>query len=100
MPGIGQVRLTQETQYPFSGSVRIKVEPNVAARFAVDVRIPEWADAAGLRVGEDSFPAIRGTYAHIERDWWPGDTIELDMGLEPRLRHARQQNIQEVARAR
>lgn len=95
LPGVGAVRLTQTTRYPFDGAIAIVIEPAQAGRFAVDVRIPDWADAAELRVGDESYPAASGGYARIDRYWRPGDAIMLDLPLTPRLQHARQHNVQE-----
>src|SRR5205823_4435538 len=37
------VKLVQETRYPWNGAVRMTVKLDMAARFAIHVRIPGWA---------------------------------------------------------
>lgn len=41
--GAHNVRLIQETEYPWDGNVRFEVEPERAQEFAIHVRIPGWA---------------------------------------------------------
>jgi DUF1680 family protein len=95
LPAIGDVRLRQETAYPFAGAIGITVSPPSPARFAIDMRIPDWAAEAVLRVGDDIVPAEPGSYARIDRLWRPGDTIALDLPMAPRVHHAVQRNVQE-----
>ena len=95
LPVVGAVRLRQRTTYPFEGPITIEVVPAVLARFAVDVRIPDWVEHPVLRVGEQSVDAIPGSYARIERDWEPGDVITLDLPMPVRVHHATQRNVQE-----
>jgi len=77
------VELTQQTRYPWDGHVKIIVEPAVSATFDVCVRIPAWCEGAGLKVnGEavDKFEFDKG-YARINREWKPGDMIELELPM-------------------
>ncbi|MGN6269906.1 MAG: glycoside hydrolase family 127 protein [Sphingomonas sp.] len=92
---IGDVQLRQGTAYPFAGAIGITVSPPSPARFAIDVRIPDWATEAVLRVGDDIVPAEPGSYARIDRLWQPGDVIALDLPMPPRVHHAVQRNVQE-----
>lgn len=95
LPGIGKVRLRQDTSYPFEGPVRIEVTPSSMARFAIDVRIPDWVERPVLRVGDETIEAIPGSFARIERDWERGDVITLDLPMPARVHHATQRNVQE-----
>ena len=96
------VKLTQETEYPWDGRVRITVEPEESDQFAILVRIPGWArneavpsdlyrfqdtvpGRAAIRVnGKRVSPAIEKGYARIERRWEGGDTIDLDLPMPVR----------------
>jgi DUF1680 family protein len=95
LPEAGVVQLRQQTAYPFDGPIAIEVTPVSPAHFAVDVRIPDWAEHATLRVGDEMIVAIPGRYARIERDWAPGDVITLDVPMPVRVHHATQHNVQE-----
>jgi DUF1680 family protein len=97
-----KVKLTQTTEYPWRGSVRIAVAPERPARFTLRVRIPVWAQgrpvASDLYEYEDMGPALwsarvggravegaleRGFLA-ITREWRAGDEVELNFGLPVR----------------
>ncbi len=100
------VELVQETNYPWEGAVAINVNPERATRFALRIRIPQrsvseiyTAEPAAdgfvsVRVnGEDFLPHAQHGYAVIERDWKPGDRLELEMRMPVQKVHA----IEEVA---
>jgi len=76
------VRLAQETRYPWEGRVRIQVDPDAERRFALLVRIPEWAGQADLRLNGQSTPVApeRG-FARLDREWKKGDVVELTLPM-------------------
>jgi DUF1680 family protein len=96
------VHLTQATQYPWDGNVRIAVSPQHKGHFTLNLRIPGWArnepvpsdlyrfsDALGetatVRVNGESVPVnpARG-YVSLKRSWQEGDTVELNMPMPVR----------------
>ena len=87
-----KVRLSQETDYPWSGRVRIKVEACGKKEFALKLRIPGWANGASVRVNDQ--PKLTGAeagtpgYAEIRRVWQPGDFVDVDMPMPARLMEA------------
>ena len=96
------VTLTQSTRYPWDGHVKIAVEPDKSARFALRVRIPAWArnepvpgglyrfiDTASpsptLQVnGKPVAIKLEKGYAVLDRRWRQGDTVELDLPMPVR----------------
>ena len=40
LPGVGRVRLTQETDYPWEGTITLTVEETPAVEFGLRLRIP------------------------------------------------------------
>jgi sugar lactone lactonase YvrE len=82
------VKLTEKTNYPFDEKIRITV--NGAGRFPLWLRIPGWCDSAALTVNgasAEGFGARRaGGYARVERDWKPGDIVELRLPMKLALR--------------
>ncbi|MEX2091769.1 MAG: glycoside hydrolase family 127 protein [Pirellulales bacterium] len=83
----GQLRLTQTTNYPWEGRVRIAVDECPATEFALKLRIPGWAESAAIRVNGKpaNIKAQPGSYAEIRRRWKPGDVVELDLAMPARL---------------
>jgi DUF1680 family protein len=95
LAGAGAIRLRQQTPYPFEGPTTIEVTPNAPARFAIDLRIPDWAENPVLRVGSAVFAATPGAYARVERVWTPGDIMTLEVPMPARVHRAVHRNVQE-----
>ena len=98
----GHVALTQTTDYPWNGTVTIKVDPEQAgSSFALRLRIPGWlqqhpvasdlytyTDAPAsytLKVNGSRVKAtVSDGYATISRKWNAGDIVELDLPMNVR----------------
>ena len=99
------VHLRQETNYPWEGRVRLRVEPTQQAEFALRIRIPGWADNRpapsdlyrfaemdnarfALTVnGETVTPEMEKGYAVLPRLWQSGDVVELSLPMAVRRVH-------------
>ena len=83
------VTLTQETNYPNNGKVKIVVEPEKETQFPLSLRIPRWCEEAAVSIysngAETNYIASRGSYYSIKRVWKKGDVIEIDMPMKWRL---------------
>ncbi len=80
-----QISVTQKGEYPFEPHVSFEVKTSKAVEFAVNLRIPAWADGASITVGGKRQAASAGTFAQIERLWKDGDRIELELPMKTRL---------------
>ncbi|MBS1874443.1 MAG: glycoside hydrolase family 127 protein [Acidobacteria bacterium] len=80
------VKLTQETDYPETGEVRMRIESSAPFTAAIRFRVPDWA--SGLRAEVNGEPAALkarpSTWAAIERGWRDGDRIVLRVPLSLR----------------
>jgi DUF1680 family protein len=85
-----RLKLRQETDYPWSGRVKIIVETAPGGVCTIRLRIPGWARGATLSVnGKPSTAALPpGTYFPVSRSWSAGDAIELHLPMPPRLLQA------------
>ena len=81
------VKLIEKTDYPFSGKVSFEVCPAHPVAFPLLLRIPVWAEGAGIQVNgkSASVVAVPGTFARVERTWQAGDTVEIEFPLVPRV---------------
>ena len=81
------IKLSQDTDYPWKGIVKITVEECKNDAFDIKVRIPNWAIGSSLTVnGEAVNTTINpGNFATITRAWKAGDVIVLDMPMEVTL---------------
>ena len=84
------LRVTQQTEYPWKGTVDFTVDPAQTAEFSIFVRIPGWANAAEVSVRAPAPFSPRGEpkpgeYFEIHRRWEPGDKVHIDFQPRPRL---------------
>jgi len=93
------VRLRQETDYPSSGRVRVRLDPTRAARFSLQMRIPSWCADAKVVVNGQPVQRIAGAGAFlaVEREWKEGDTVDLAMAMPWRLVKGRKAQSGRVA---
>ena len=93
----GIVRLTQTTDYPFDGAIRILVKPQRAAQFSIRVRVPAWAAHATIQVNGVDWPgaAVMGTYVALTRVWQENDEITLQFPMPQLLQQKSSRNVQE-----
>jgi len=79
-----RVRVVQETDYPWGGSVRLTLGLDGPARFKLLLRIPGWCEAATLRIAGEAIDVgarLHRGYVWIDRDWRDGDRIDLDLPM-------------------
>lgn len=86
------VGIRQQTNYPWEGDIRLRLESDQPETFTLALRIPGWCRQASLAingVGED-FQAEEG-YARLHRTWSNGDevTLSLEMPVERMAAHPR-----------
>jgi uncharacterized protein len=80
------VHIIEETEYPFRGNIRLRVDAADGAEFSIHLRIPQWAHGAAIRVNGQMQPApAPGTFARIERTWKGGDEVQIEFPMAPRL---------------
>jgi DUF1680 family protein len=79
------VRLAIETDFPKSGAITIKVDPEASEHFTLRLRIPAWSAATTLAVNDQPIAVTPGTYAGIDRQWSSGDRIELKLDVRCRV---------------
>ncbi len=85
----GKVKLTQETNYPWDGKIKIKVEPEKPFFFTMHLRIPGWCrnvrslKDSGLTVISPE-PGLRFSgpqFITVGRERKAGDEIELELDM-------------------
>jgi len=94
-----QVSMTQKSAYPFDGLLLFEVTTSKAAEFAVNFRIPKWAEGASISVNGARVTAavVPGHFASILRKWKTGDRVEIDLPMTMRLEPVDPQHPDTVA---
>jgi DUF1680 family protein len=84
------IALTQQTDYPWDGRVRITIDAAPSGEFSLFLRIPEWTKEATVRINSTGEPARprAGTFHELRRTWKQGDVIDLDLPMPVRLLEA------------
>jgi len=99
----GKIGLDMESDYPWSGDIKLTVAPEKAMGFTIKLRIPGWARNEFLPAGLYHFVeqqpetwsvAVNGQvvdcaldkgYAVVKRTWQPGDIVDLHLPMPVRL---------------
>lgn len=82
-----EVTILEETNYPFSDTIRFVVSAKEKAEFPIYFRIPSWAKGAKAYVnGKSVGKPEAGTYLRIDGEWADADEIELVFPMELTLR--------------
>ncbi|NOY81298.1 MAG: glycoside hydrolase family 127 protein [Kiritimatiellaeota bacterium] len=84
------VAVTQQTRYPWDGTVRFGLDPGPSTRrFGFRIRVPGWCPGATFRInGRTHTPEMLRGYARLEREWRAGDVIECSFPMPVRRLYA------------
>ena len=86
LPGGASVEVVQQTDYPVSGNITVKVLLTKEQQLKVRIRIPEWSKQNQLLVnGEPIANVTPGSYAEVSRIWKSGDAISLTADMRGRI---------------
>ncbi len=80
-----EITITEETDYPFKGSVKLTVNTNKAVRFPIELRIPGWADSATVRFKNNIVHVKNASTYKIKERWRDGDQIFIELPMQLRL---------------
>ena len=102
-----QVKLTQQTNYPWDGDISVTVDKNSAGQFALKLRIPGWVRGQvvpsnlyqydddkrlsyavtvnGEQLAVNGGQLTADGYLTIDRKWKKGDKIQLHFDMQPRV---------------
>lgn len=82
-----KVSLTQSGDYPFADSISFELTASHAKEFALNLRIPEWAQDARIEVNGNRWPGspAPATFATIFRQWRGDDHVDLQLPRKMRL---------------
>jgi uncharacterized protein len=79
----GRIRLHQDTDYPWSGDIKIIIDEAPDRPIALKLRTPGWAsaDRVSLKInGQDAgLKLVPGTYAELKHVWKANDVVELNI---------------------
>jgi len=92
-----QIALTQKSEYPHDSQVAFELKTSKPANFALNLRIPAWAEKASVSVNGKREAATAGSFARLGHTWKDGDRVALDLPMTPRLEPVDEQHRDTVA---
>ena len=81
---IGKTTITQQTDFPETGTITLLINSAAPAKTTLNIRIPAWCTNPALFLNNQPVEAKSGTYSRITRTWHKGDklTLTLPMSLQ------------------
>jgi DUF1680 family protein len=77
------LKVVEETGYPFRDQIHFKLELSESASFPFHLRIPEWTENAEITInGERWNGNVSNQLAIISREWESGDELTLRLPME------------------
>jgi uncharacterized protein len=80
-----EVTITEETEYPFNGAVKLKFNGKQSVVFPIYLRIPGWADSVTISYKQKTITGRKGTSVRLFARWDPGDEIEVVIPMKIRF---------------
>ncbi len=89
-----QIRIQEQTDYPFGETVRLNFSTPGPVRFPLYLRIPRWCDGATVRVNGDQLnvtplpplPPKPLDYVVIDRTWNGSDQVIIEFPMQVKVR--------------
>ena len=82
------IRIEEQTDYPFSGLVKMNMKMKEPARFKLYLRIPRWSQGVTVKINNKpvKVQAEPLSYIVIDRVWKSEDQIALDLPMQISVR--------------
>lgn len=77
--------LTQETDYPRTGKIRLQLKLTKPEDFVLSLRVPEWSRATSITVNGEKVSQVHTGIVEIKRTWATGDQVELELDMRGRV---------------
>jgi hypothetical protein len=80
-----EVTITEVTNYPFNGAVKLTITTGKPVRFPIDLRIPEWADSVIVKFRGKTINVKNGSVLKVRERWKNGDQIFVEIPMKLRF---------------
>lgn len=78
--------IVQQTDYPASGNITLKMSIPKTEKLTLRIRVPAWSKQTSLTINGQSTVEVRpGQYAEIARSWNSGDIVSLTLDMRGRV---------------
>jgi hypothetical protein len=80
-----EVMITEETEYPFKGFVKMKISTAEPVKFPVYMRVPGWADSVTFNYRGKNISGFAGETIRLKEKWEDGDIITFRLPMDIRF---------------
>ena len=81
-PQGNSIKIQQETEYPLTGKVKLRLNLEKQEKFGLNLRVPSWSHSTQIRVNRKEQQNISsGNYYVINRTWKDGDVIDISLDM-------------------
>jgi hypothetical protein len=83
-----EVKITEETDYPFADTIHLKVSSPKNVSFPLYLRVPRWCKTPAVKINGNAaqVQADPLTYIVVQREWADGDTVDLQLPMNVAVR--------------
>lgn len=80
-----QVELLQQTSYPSSGEIILRIKMARPEEMSIRLRIPAWSFNTTVSINNEQVMVKPGEYSMIRREWKNNDSIHITLDIRGRL---------------
>jgi hypothetical protein len=80
-----EVTITEETNYPFNGTVKLTINTGKKLAFPIDLRIPGWADSTTIKFKGKTVRIKNISSYKLKERWKDGDQILIELPMKLRI---------------
>ena len=79
-----EVTITEETDYPFRGTISLTIQTSKSVKFPLYLRIPEWSDSVTINYNDNNVTVKGGSEHKLFERWKDGDKITIEIPMKIR----------------
>lgn len=85
-----KLEITQQSNYPWEGSMNLTLNKIPKKEFAISLRIPGWVTNAKVSINDKPYEGtiVPGSYLNISRKWHKRDVITINFPMEVQFMEA------------
>jgi hypothetical protein len=77
-----EVTISEETDYPFKGAVKLTINTVKPVKFPIDLRIPGWADSVTIKYKDKVLKLKDLSTCRLNERWKNGDEINIELPMQ------------------
>ncbi len=79
------IRIEQQTDYPYDGTVVLRLRLDKPKEFAIRLRVPSWCEKADVKVNDEKLDKVGKGYCELKRLWHDGDVVRVELPIKLKI---------------